>query len=352
MIGPGFIECVATPEAACLSSPGFLFPLVLIAILMAVGFIARRSDVHAYRRTRTRALRISTILLVLALSAVAYFLVFDPATVGSVDTSAAAQTAWAVAVAATGAAIAFLAGTLGFALGGWFAKQPKSKTRANTAAATSARPANLVIAIDGPAASGKGTLAKKVAAHYGLPCLDTGLLYRAVARDVVAAGHRLDDAAAAVTAANNLNANALDDPGLRGPAAGDAASIVARVPDVRKALLAYQRAFAAAPGGAVIDGRDIGTVVCPGATVKLFVTASDEERARRRHLEYQGRGDVVPYDEVLQDIRARDARDQSRAISPLEPAADAIRLDTTALDARETFEAALAAIEGRLAARR
>ncbi|PPC85156.1 MAG: cytidylate kinase [Hyphomicrobium sp.] len=209
--------------------------------------------------------------------------------------------------------------------------------------------AALVIAIDGPAASGKGTLAKRIAAHFDLPCLDTGLLYRAVARDVMALGGNLEDAKTACDAARLLDATTLDDPSLRGPAAGDAASIVARIPAVRAALLDYQRAFAQQPRGAVLDGRDIGTVVCPDARVKIFVTATAEERARRRHLEHVGRGETISYDEVLADIRRRDARDSGRDIAPMGAAADAIVLDTTHLNAEQAFEAALAMVLQRTA---
>ena len=200
----------------------------------------------------------------------------------------------------------------------------------------------LIIAIDGPAASGKGTLAKRLAEHLGVPYLDTGLLYRAVARDVVASGRNLEDIAAAIVAAKAVDAQSLGDPGLRGPLAGDAASIVAKIPDVRAALLDYQRNFARnAERGAVLDGRDIGTVVCPDAHIKIFVTASDEERARRRHLEHQGRGETVSYERVLEDLRRRDARDSGRSIAPLEAAADALHLDTTALDPDQAFNAVL-----------
>lgn len=205
----------------------------------------------------------------------------------------------------------------------------------------------MIIAIDGPAASGKGTLAKRIAAHLNLPVLDTGLLYRAVARDVAAKGASLDDAAAAVAAAWSLDASTLDDPKLRGPAAGDAASIVAKMPRVRLALLDYQRDFAHQPGGAVLDGRDIGTVICPDAHVKIFVTASPEERARRRHLEHQSRGEVLAYETVLADIRKRDERDSGRDVAPLEAAPDAITIDTTTLDADAAFAAALKIIEAR-----
>jgi cytidylate kinase len=203
----------------------------------------------------------------------------------------------------------------------------------------------LIIAIDGPAASGKGTLAKRLAEHLGVPYLDTGLLYRAVARDVVASGRNLEDIAAAIVAAKAVDARSLGDPGLRGPLAGDAASIVAKIPDVRAALLDYQRNFARNAGrGAVLDGRDIGTVVCPDAHIKIFVTASDEERARRRHLEHQGRGETVSYERVLEDLRRRDARDSGRSIAPLEAAADALHLDTTTLDPDQAFNAVLGLI--------
>ena len=207
----------------------------------------------------------------------------------------------------------------------------------------------MIIAIDGPAASGKGTLAKRIAAHYKLAWLDTGLLYRAVARNVLAAGGELEDVAAALTAASAIDAASLDDPGLRGPRAGDAASIVAKLPEVRAALLEYQRTFARQDGGAVLDGRDIGTVVCPGADVKIFVTASDAARAQRRFLEHQARGDGISYDELLADIRRRDARDSSRSAAPMQAAEDAMQLDTTELNADRAFEAAIRIIEEKIA---
>jgi CMP/dCMP kinase len=202
----------------------------------------------------------------------------------------------------------------------------------------------LVIAIDGPAASGKGTLAKRLAAHHRLPHLDTGLLYRAVALALVDGGGSLDDAAAASREAGRLDAGRLDDPRLRGAAMGEAASRVSGVPEVRAALLAWQRRFAADPAGAVLDGRDIGTVVCPEAGVKLFVTASAAERARRRHLELAGRGEAASLERVLADIEARDARDAGRAAAPLRMAEDAVRLDTTDLDAEAAFARANAIV--------
>jgi cytidylate kinase len=204
----------------------------------------------------------------------------------------------------------------------------------------------MIIAIDGPAASGKGTLAKRLAEHLGVPYLDTGLLYRAVARDVAAMGQPLDDVVAAVVAAKAVDAQSLGDPALRGPRAGDNASIVAKIPAVRTALLDYQRNFARrAAGGAILDGRDIGTVVCPDADVKIFVTASDEVRARRRHLEHQSRGEDIAYERVLEDLRRRDARDSGRTVAPLHEADDARHLDTTTLDPDQAFAAALGIVE-------
>jgi CMP/dCMP kinase len=202
-----------------------------------------------------------------------------------------------------------------------------------------------VIAIDGPAASGKGTLAKRLAHHYGLPHLDTGLLYRAVALALLDAGLSLDDHAAAARAAQALEAETLEDPRLRDRAMGEAASRVSAVPEVRAGLLAWQRRFAADPRGAVLDGRDIGTVVCPEAGVKLFITASSEERARRRHRELAGRGEVATFAAILADIEARDARDSSRSAAPLRMAEDAVRLDTTALDADAAFDEARGIVE-------
>ena len=203
----------------------------------------------------------------------------------------------------------------------------------------------ITIAIDGPAASGKGTLARRIAAHFGLACLDTGLLYRAVGRDVMEAGRSLEDEKAAVAAAISLDAATLDDPGLRLPDIGDAASVVARFPKVRAALLDFQRDFAAQEPGAVLDGRDIGTVVLPDADVKIFVVADIEVRARRRYEEQLARGEPVTYARVLETIRARDERDMSRKDAPLEAAADAVTLDTTRLDIDAALAAAIAIIE-------
>ncbi|MGJ0392958.1 MAG: (d)CMP kinase [Methylocystis sp.] len=204
---------------------------------------------------------------------------------------------------------------------------------------------SLVIAIDGPAASGKGTLARKLAAHYGLPHLDTGLLYRATARALLDEGLPLDDVDAAVEAARGLSLTDFDEARLRARDMGEAASVVAAMPAVRAALVDMQRAFAARPEGAVLDGRDIGTVICPTATVKIFVTASPETRAQRRALELASRGEPVDYAAILEDVRKRDARDSARSAAPLKPAEDAVTLDTSELDRDEVLAAALAIAE-------
>ncbi|MQT12660.1 (d)CMP kinase [Segnochrobactrum spirostomi] len=201
----------------------------------------------------------------------------------------------------------------------------------------------MIVAIDGPAASGKGTLARRLAAHYGLPHLDTGLLYRAVGHTLMTRGLDLDDEAAAVAAAETLALQALDREVLSRHEVGEAASRVAAMPAVRAALLQRQRDFGRA--GAVLDGRDIGTVVFPDADVKLFVTASVEERARRRVAEMRGRGIAVDAAAVLDDLKRRDARDSSRATAPLKAADDAVVIDTTTLDAEEAFAAAIAAVD-------
>ena len=206
----------------------------------------------------------------------------------------------------------------------------------------------MIIAVDGPAASGKGTLSKRVAVHYALAYLDTGSLYRAVARDTVIAGGDPRDENAAVTAAEKIDPTTLEDPGLRARGVGEAASIVAAHAKVRAALLAYQRSFATQPAGAVIDGRDIGTVICPDATVKLFVTASPEERAHRRYLQLVDGGVTVTEDEVLADIRKRDERDKGREAAPLIKADDAHLLDTTNLSIDAAFKAAIDLIDAAL----
>jgi cytidylate kinase len=203
----------------------------------------------------------------------------------------------------------------------------------------------MIIALDGPAASGKGTLARRLAAHFALHHLDTGLIYRAVALAVRASGHDLDDVAAATRAAAALDLSQFSPDALRSTAAGEAASVVAAIPAVRAALLEYQRGFARREPGAVLDGRDIGSVVCPEADVKLFVTATPEVRARRRWQELSALGDPLSYEAVLADILRRDARDSERTVAPLRPAPGARLLDTTLLDIEAAFQAALDIVE-------
>lgn len=339
-----FEQCAAAWQPACLGSIEFLTPFLLIATLFFVGLWAAWRNRAGFRRARRVGFKWALVLIAMAAVTTGYFVIFDKATISGVETTPAQQATFVMAATALGAGIILLLGISAYALGGAVAKVIWGKAHYR---ATHARPVSaLVIAIDGPAASGKGTLAKKIAAHLGLPCLDTGLLYRAVARDTAASGKPLEDVDSAVAAAVALNAGTLDDPNLRGPAAGDAASIVAKIPPVRAALLEFQRAFARQPGGAVLDGRDIGTVVCPDANVKLYVTASAEERARRRYLEHQSRGEPIAYDAVLEDIRRRDARDSGRDIAPMGAAADAITIDTTTLDADAAFAAALKVIGG------
>ncbi|MBN8872263.1 MAG: (d)CMP kinase [Rhodospirillales bacterium] len=204
-----------------------------------------------------------------------------------------------------------------------------------------------IVAIDGPAAAGKGTLARRLAAELGLPYLDTGLLYRAVGRRVLDAGADPADPTAATAAAQGLTAADLDRPDLRTPETAAASSVVAAIPAVRAALLDFQRRFGAA-GGAVLDGRDIGSVIFPDAPVKLFVTASPAARARRRWLELTAGGTAVDLATVEQDMAARDARDASRDAAPMRPAADAVVIDTTELDAESVFALALRTVRDRL----
>jgi cytidylate kinase len=220
----------------------------------------------------------------------------------------------------------------------------------------------IVIAIDGPAASGKGTLARRIAAELNYAWLDTGLLYRAAGIIAADTGADPGDPVAATEAARALahriavqGPAAMDDPRLRGDQAADAASKLSAVPTARAALLELQRAFARNPSshgrpaaGAVLDGRDIGTVICPDADVKLYVVAAVEERAGRRVKELQGRGQAAIYDAVLEDLKQRDARDSQRAVAPLKPADDAFLLDTSALDADQALAAALSIIDGKL----
>ncbi len=206
----------------------------------------------------------------------------------------------------------------------------------------------MIIAIDGPAAAGKGTLARKLAEHYGLRFLDTGALYRAVALSLLLAGADIENEQAAEEAARQLDQRILSHPDLRAAGTGVAASKVAAMPGVRAALLDYQRRFAATPPGAVLDGRDIGTVVCPDADVKLFVTASPEVRAKRRWLELKERGEEVAFEQILQQVLERDERDMNRADAPLRPAEDAHLLDTSELDIEAAFRAARRIIDAHL----
>ncbi|MCG8272301.1 (d)CMP kinase [Aquamicrobium sp. NLF2-7] len=210
--------------------------------------------------------------------------------------------------------------------------------------------APLVIAIDGPAASGKGTLARRLADYYHLPHLDTGLTYRAVAHMLLTKGWPLGDAPHATEAARLVDLGGLDRNVLSAHAVGEAASKIAVIPEVRRILVDKQRAFAAQASGAVLDGRDIGTVVCPDATVKLYVTASAEVRARRRLAEIEARDGTGDFATILADIARRDERDMGRADSPLRPAADAHLLDTSEMDIETAFIAARSIIDGIVAA--
>ncbi len=207
----------------------------------------------------------------------------------------------------------------------------------------------MIIAIDGPAAAGKGTLARNLAAALGFAYLDTGLIYRATAKKLIDQGREAGDETAAEEAAKSLGASDLSVAGLRSEEVGTAASQVSGIPAVRSALLQFQRDFAAAPPkpatGAVLDGRDIGTVVCPHADVKLYVTASDEVRATRRFQELQAAGEDVIYARVFEEMKARDARDQSRSIAPLKPAEDAVTLDTSAMTVDDVLAVALRIVE-------
>jgi cytidylate kinase len=207
----------------------------------------------------------------------------------------------------------------------------------------------MIIAVDGPAAAGKGTLARRLAQHYGLDFLDTGALYRATALHALESGSDPARPEVAEAAARRVTAGDIGDRRLREERVARTASIVSAIPAVRAALLQFQRDFAARKPGAVLDGRDIGTVVCPYADAKIYVTASLEARAQRRFEELRRLGETAIYDRVLQDMKERDARDSARRTAPLRPADDAIVLDTTELDAEAAFRAAVAAIEKKLA---
>jgi cytidylate kinase len=205
---------------------------------------------------------------------------------------------------------------------------------------------SFIIAVDGPAASGKGTIAARLAELYGLPHLDTGLLYRAVGVGVLDAGGSLDDAATAEAVARALDASHLaDTERLTSRGAGEAASRVAGHPGVRAALLEFQKAFAAQAGGAVLDGRDIGTVIAPEAPAKLYVTATPEVRALRRWRQLTGRGEAIAFEDMLADIVRRDERDAGRGAAPMVQAADAVLLDTTDMDIEAAFDAARRIVE-------
>jgi CMP/dCMP kinase len=203
----------------------------------------------------------------------------------------------------------------------------------------------MIIAIDGPAASGKGTLGKRLAHHYGYRHLDTGVIYRAVAKALLDARADLSDEALAVAAALELDPEKFGDPVLKTQKVGDAASVVSAIPGVRRALVNFQRQFAADPPGAVLDGRDIGTVICPDADVKIFVMADPKVRARRRTLEARARGEDANEADVLADILKRDERDRNRAIAPLKAAADAYLLDNSQLDIEGGVRAAIEIVE-------
>ncbi|WGS20717.1 MULTISPECIES: (d)CMP kinase [unclassified Bradyrhizobium] len=203
----------------------------------------------------------------------------------------------------------------------------------------------MIIAIDGPAASGKGTLGKRLAHHYGYRHLDTGVIYRAVAYAMMAAGADLNNEALAVAAALELDPEKFGNPILKTQEVGEAASVVSAFPKVREVLVNFQRQFAADPPGAVLDGRDIGTVICPDADVKIFVVADPRVRARRRTLEARARGEDADEEAVLADILKRDERDKNRTIAPLRAAADAHTLDNSNLDIEAGVRAAIAIVE-------
>ncbi|MGD2134238.1 MAG: (d)CMP kinase [Maricaulaceae bacterium] len=214
----------------------------------------------------------------------------------------------------------------------------------------------IVIALDGPAGAGKGEIGGRLCAHYKLAFLDTGALYRAVGRDALAGGVSLDDEAALEAVAQALDVATLDDPALRTVAVGEAASKVAALPRVRDALLKLQRDFAARPpgevAGALLDGRDIGTVICPDADVKVFLTASPEERARRRAAQLRAAGEEVDEAELARSIAERDKRDAERTVAPMRPADDAVLLDTTDMSIDAAFEAARRLVDDALARKR
>lgn len=205
----------------------------------------------------------------------------------------------------------------------------------------------LVIAIDGPAASGKGTLARQIAAHFGLAYLDTGSLYRAVGYKIISSGHDPEDKNIAIEIAKNISENDAKNPHLYDEGVGSAASIVSAIPEVREALLSFQRAFAANPEGAILDGRDIGTVICPDADFKFYITADLPTRAERRFKQLQNNGNSIIYQSVLADLQRRDDRDSKRTIAPLIKAEDAVAIDTTNIGVEETLRYMIDIIKGK-----
>lgn len=207
---------------------------------------------------------------------------------------------------------------------------------------------SLVIAVDGPAASGKGTLARQLAKHFGVPYLDTGKLYRAAAWKVLEKSGDIQNVADAVNAAKNLQPTDISSPNLFSEAVGNAASIVSAIPEVRQALLEFQRNFADRSHGGVLDGRDIGTVICPDANVKLFVTANLDARAQRRYQELKRNGLDITIEEMRSNLKERDERDAQRQIAPLAPAEDAWQIDTSDMDAEEVFQVVLSKIDDML----
>lgn len=333
------VECANAPDARCLLAPWHLLVYAVAIAAFVLGFYLARHRVLSQSVVR-KLVGYGLAVAALSAAAIAAFFVFDPGAPLGSERRPIMLWSWGAAVNAFGLGLMLIAAGLTFRLGRTIARLTGYATRLG-------KP-GVVIAIDGPAASGKGTLAKRIAEHYRLACLDTGLLYRAVARDVLKSGAALEDTAAALAAAKALDVKSFGDPNLRGEKAGEAASVVAKIPEVRSALLDYQRTFAGSAYGAVLDGRDIGTVVCPNADVKIFVVASPEERARRRHKDHVARGDGVTYEAVLEDIHKRDARDMGRDVAPLWPAHDAVTLDTTELNADDAFKASLAIIELRV----
>ena len=211
------------------------------------------------------------------------------------------------------------------------------------------RAADMIIAVDGPAASGKGTMARRLASHYGLPHLDTGLLYRAVGRDWAPFANGPDAEQKAIAIARSLDAGTIDAGALGSAEIGQLASRVSAIPEVRQVLFRMQRDFATQPGGAVLDGRDIGTVICPEADAKLFVTASPEVRMQRRASQLEEKGIAVDRAGLLADIKARDERDMNRAAAPLRPADDAVLLDTSEMDIEAALRAAIVIVDGSIA---